>query len=558
MPTWRRNLVLIMAAYVLLSVGLYVVQSEVLSESYDRLERSHAERDLERARNALQQQLQYLDRSAYDWAAWDDTYAFMADHNEAYVRSNLIPGTMDALGINLIAFVDPGGNLVFSRAVDLETEEEITIAEFAGPALDASDPLLAHHDVESHIAGIEMFSQGPMLVASRPIITSADEGPIRGTLIMGLLLDARLVQELSQTTELDVRVQALDSANLSAADRAALPPLLAGDPPLVQPVDGQVLFARSLLRDLHGDRALMLSVVLSRDFYQQGLDSRRRLAWALVLSSAAFLVVVTMLGRRATQEAAQRKRAEDGLLRAHEELEARVRQRTQQLSAANDLLEREIESKVSVQQQLQATLNEKELLLQELHHRVKNSLQVITNLLYLQATELKSPEAIKALEECRGRVRSIALLHSALETASEVGRVEFQAYAHTLAAEVLGSFGQEKAKLVVEGAPIYLATRHAVVGGLIVNELVTNALKHAFPDGEGGEVRLSVRAVDGQCVLEVADNGRGLPEGFDIHKSVSLGLRLVEMLAEQLHGELEIDSTQGTRFTLTFPIEEPQ
>jgi two-component sensor histidine kinase len=332
--------------------------------------------------------------------------------------------------------------------------------------------------------------------------------------------------------------------------------LLAGTSPVARPLDEQTLLAQTLLTDLNGEPALILSVSLARDIHQQGLASQRRLGEALALSCAVFLLTLGQIGRRAAQESAVRLRAEKDLRQAHDELEERVIDRTVELSAANATLGQEIRQREKAQQSLQGTLDEKELLLRELHHRVKNSLQVITNLLYLQATEVKSPEALKALDECRGRVRSVALLHSALETASEVGRVEFCAYAELLATELLESFRPQpgEVRLHVQGEPTHLPTRQAVVSGLVLNELVTNALKHAFPNGRGGEVRLGVSSQDGDCVLEVSDDGQGLPEGMGVHEAESLGLRLVGMLVDQLDGRIEVNSTQGTQVVIRFPI----
>ena len=172
---WRRKLALIAAAFVVTLAVLYSVQANVVLRSFEALEHSHAQRDLERAANAVHQETSHLERVAADWASWDDTYEFMVDGNRDYAESNLVPGTFEALDINLIVLVDVEGNVVRRMAYDLEAAEEVTIPEYAAGQPESGAPLLTGPADGDSVAGIHAAEWGPMLVASQPILTSDDE-----------------------------------------------------------------------------------------------------------------------------------------------------------------------------------------------------------------------------------------------------------------------------------------------------------------------------------------------------------------------------------------------
>ena len=208
---------------------------------------------------------------------------------------------------------------------------------------------------------------------------------------------------------------------------------------------------------------------------------------------------------------------------------------------------------------LQQAVHEKEILLKEVHHRVKNNLQIISSLLNLQAEALNDPRDRALFMESETRVRSMALIHERLYKSEDFARVEFKEYIESLVVSLFHSFGHGGVTYHVDVEEVRLPIDVAIPCGLIVNELITNALKHAFPGGRLGHITVSLhQESDGTFILEVQDNGIGLPEDLRPSEAKSLGLHLVSILTRQLQGELEIQRGDGTLFRVHFGISVPQ
>jgi two-component system sensor kinase len=220
------------------------------------------------------------------------------------------------------------------------------------------------------------------------------------------------------------------------------------------------------------------------------------------------------------------------------------------LSIGSDITKRK-----EAEEKLRASLAEKEILLKEVHHRVKNNLQVISGLLNLNALKMEDETVRSVFSDSQNRILSMALIHQELYQSQDLARVDFGAYVRNLSRHLLSSHGDQEGKvsLRVDADAALMVVDTAIPGGLILNELLTNALSHAFPDGKGGNIVVRFRHVDeGRFKLEVSDDGVGLPEGIDITRTDTMGMRLVALLAEPLGAELEVKSEGGTHVSLTF------
>ncbi len=236
-----------------------------------------------------------------------------------------------------------------------------------------------------------------------------------------------------------------------------------------------------------------------------------------------------------TLDITERKRAEKELIKYRTQLEKLVDKRTAELKKL---------------------LEEKEILLKEIHHRVKNNLQLISSLLYLQSHSINDKTVMDMLLESQNRIKSIGLVHEKLYQSENFARIDFKRYIYDLSSYLFSSYriNINIVLLNINVGDMYLNINKAIPCGLIINELLTNALKHAFPPGSKGEISIKFyRENDNKCILEIRDNGKGLPEGLNIETSSSLGLKLVKNLAKQIDGELYLSGEEGTAFKIIFP-----
>ena len=206
-------------------------------------------------------------------------------------------------------------------------------------------------------------------------------------------------------------------------------------------------------------------------------------------------------------------------------------------------------------QEVRASLREKEILLQEVHHRVKNNLQVISSLISLQLRPMKDAVSREALQACQARVQAISLIHTMLYQSKDYANVPFSEYARTLTGNIFSTLGTVPGCISLDLAieSVALPVDKAIPCGLILNELITNALKHGFPDSRRGTIRVELGKVGkDQFQLSVEDNGVGMPAELDIRKTQSLGMHLVSALTEQLGAEIKMSRDRGTSFKFTF------
>ncbi len=220
---------------------------------------------------------------------------------------------------------------------------------------------------------------------------------------------------------------------------------------------------------------------------------------------------------------------------------------------------RDITKRREAEDRIKASLREKEVLLKEIHHRVKNNLQVTSSLLRLQSSYTQDPGAREMFIECQNRIRSMALVHEKLYQSSDLSRINMSDYAQTLGLLLMRSFGIEpgRIRLEVPQNDVMLPIGTAVPSALILNELISNCLKHAFSNEGGGTIRAAMEhRPPSEIALIVADNGKGLPAKIDFDRLESLGLRLVHTLTQQLEGHVEIERNNGTVIRILFPDRE--
>jgi len=275
-----------------------------------------------------------------------------------------------------------------------------------------------------------------------------------------------------------------------------------------------------------GDRQRLVDG-LKRDGYVTNLESRFRLKDGSIRDGLMSAKILNLEGKphilSITRDITELKRTEHALLQSEE--------------------------------QLRASLGEKEILLKEIHHRVKNNLQVISGLLDLQAHHIGDLTSREIYKESQNRVITMALIHEELYKSDNLSQVDFAQYIQNLCENLMISYGvnRKRIKLDVSAENTDMVVDTAIPCGLIINELITNTLKHAFPDKRKGTISLSFRQLKNRSyLLTVSDDGIGIPRNIDINKTKTLGMQLISVLAAQLGGTLKINRRKGTSVTIKF------
>lgn len=218
------------------------------------------------------------------------------------------------------------------------------------------------------------------------------------------------------------------------------------------------------------------------------------------------------------------------------------------------LIIEDVTERCRAENEIRKSLREKEVLLREIHHRVKNNMQIISSILSLQIQNIKEEKVRQILQESRGRIKTMSMIHENLYQSHSLALINFREYVRRLVNYIIFSQGTGKIKKELEIEDISLNMDKAIPCGLIINELVTNSVKHAFPDGEG-TVTIRLASKDGEIQLIVADDGIGFPENLDFKNTDTLGLKLVNILVHQIEGEITLKRNRGTIFEIIFNLD---
>jgi PAS domain S-box-containing protein len=265
--------------------------------------------------------------------------------------------------------------------------------------------------------------------------------------------------------------------------------------------------------------------------------------WASVVITALWDAHGRLRGfTKVTRDITERRQAEQAREAANEQLERRVAERTAELEALNARLE--------------AALKAKEVLLREIHHRVKNNLQVVSSLLAMQGVTEEDSAVQDFVQEGERRIQAMVLVHETLYQGRDVAQLPLAAYVEVLSHQLAHAYGVDPRHIVLQTQVerVVLPLETALPCGMILSELLSNSLKHAFPGGAVGDVTVRLTHTDDQLTLRVSDNGCGFPESLDFRHAASFGLQLVCAFTEQLAGTIALERTGGTTFTVTFPL----
>jgi two-component sensor histidine kinase/sensor domain CHASE-containing protein len=586
-------LLILMGIFVLCGTAEYAIHRLIIYPSFLALERDEAQKDLERSVQALKREIHHLDSLAHDWSTWNDTYRFVRAPFEDYVRSRPILSALLKDSVNLIYICDTDGRVIWRKGYGLETVEELRLADFPKYELPTASPRMTNKTgsgpiSEVNLAGVFMSEFGPMLIASRPILIGYSKGPIRGVFVIGRLLRDYVVKDLADQTNVNFRIIPIPTGAVPDTIKEITNRLTSESPYWIEVESDEHLQIFTTFPDINGDAALLMGARVSRKISARGSTTIRFILIATMASAVVVLIVMLFLLQRTILEPItnltyhalsvgysgdlstripMHRPDEIGVLamgfyemvtklrKIQEGLETRVRLRTADLTAVNEKLEQEVLERKRAEEKIKGSLKEKEMLLKEIHHRVKNNLQVVSSMLKIQSEYSQDKKTVDMFQESQNRVRSIALIHEMLYQSENLSKIDFSEYIQPITTNLMRTYGVDpiRIKLNINVKDVFMDLDRAIPCGLIINELFSNVLKHAFPEGRQGEVLIDLFQESSQeFTLLIKDNGVGLPIGMDFKNTDSLGLQLVNALVDQLGGAIVFEGRVGTTFRITF------
>ncbi len=292
---FRASIALIWISVAVFILVLYAVLRVFVLRSFAELENREATENDKRAVSAIAVRTAAVNAKASDWSAWDDAYEFMENRNPRFIRSNFVLSAFTGIGLNLIVYISNSGQIVYGRWYQPGTRRLTPVPDNMRRAIFRGGVLTTHQDVYGSISGIVMLDQGPMLVASRPVITSNEAGPIRGSLIFGRLLDADELQAISRLTREPVTIERLDRGRLPADFARARARISRPGQAIVEPIGRRSVAGYTILDDIYGRPALILRVETPRTLYNRGVSVSNVALASLVILSILFGSIVTLL-----------------------------------------------------------------------------------------------------------------------------------------------------------------------------------------------------------------------------------------------------------------------
>lgn len=569
----RKKTVIIIAVTTITMVSIvYAISQTILLNSFARLEEQNTRQNVERVLSALDKEFSELNSKCGDWAEWDDTYVYVNDLNSNFEQANLVEASFVNIRINFILFVNSTGQLVSCMGFDLKNMTETPIPESVSQMVLTNDIIWRHQEINSNITGMVLLPESPMMIASRPILTSQREGPIHGALIFARYFGTEEVELLAQTVHLPITMYRFWDSQAPSDFGTAISSLSANSPIFVNPLNADSVAGYSLIDDVFGQPILVLRADMVRDIYKQGQNTVNYLVLSLLAASIVFSISIMLLLEKVILSRLSHLTAGVTNIGAGKAASTRVAiegdDELAMLAGSINSMLAEIENKT-----LKLQKSERFAVIGELAtmvaHDLRNPLQGIENAAFylkkkmsLQANE-RQREMLELIDENVKYSDKIVsdLLDYSREIQLQLAETNPQSLVKEAFSMVQG-LGNIKVLIETRNEPT-IKVDLLGMKRVFVN-LVKNAID-AMPDG--GTLMIRSEESNGNVEFTVSDTGIGIPkENFSKlftplfttkPKGMGFGLPICKRTIEAHGGKISFESTpgKGTIFTVVIPKE---
>jgi len=569
-----KTIIIVVLATISMVSILYVASQSILLNSFAELEAQDTRRNVERVMSALSNVVSELNSKCADWAEWDDTYVYVQDLNDGYRQANLVDASCINIRINFLLFVNSTGHLVSGMAFDLKNMTEMSIPQSVLQLLSANDVIWRHQDINSSVDGMVLLPEGPLLLASRPILTSQREGPVRGAVIFARYFNDDEVERLAETVHLSLVMYRLSSSQLPSDFQVASASLSENTPIFANPLNADSIAGYALIKDVLGQPILVLRAEMPRDIYKQGQATINYLDLSSFVTCVVFSALIMLLLEKAVLIRLGRLTANVSSIGKREDQSARVSMTgNDELSILADSINgmlTEIENKTVKLQKSErfAAIGE---LATMVAHDLRNPLQGIANAVFYLKRKIgsknsKQQEMFELIEE--DVKYSDKIVNDLLDYSGRIQLRQEETTPQSLMKVVLSTV-EVPANIIVldetRNEPT-IKVDMLYMKRVFVN-IIINAIE-AMP--MGGTLTLRSRALNGSVDFIFSDTGVGItkedlgklftPLFTTKPKGMGFGLSICKRIIEEHQGKISVESTVGKRttFTLTVPAKPKQ
>ena len=555
----RKKVIIIVAA---MTVSIFLVlngiASTVILRSFAALEEQRTNEDTKRTTAALSNEIADVSSKVTDWAFWDDTYVFVQSRNESYIGSNLDDAVFANLRLSFMLFINKSGQIVYGKAFDLSNNTETTLPQGISDGMASESSLWNHTTTESKTEGILSLPQETLIFSSKPILTSGEEGPIMGALIMGRYIDTTEIVYLSDSLHLPLAVRRFNDVQAQSDFQIARSSLSSSAPIFVRPLNGDFVGGYALVNDVFSNPALILRIDLSRDFYKQGVTTVNFfIAMVAVLCIVFGATMIILL--------------EKGMLIPLSKLTMAVREIGMRESSANSISRFGSDETSILAEAIKDAISQRLAAIEELAgmvgHDLRNPLAGINGAVYYLRTKYESKMDAKGKEMLKIIEDDIAYSDKIVNDLLEYSRTIKLEYVDTTAkALIKESLSIMNIPKNIELNDLTKDETELTVDADKMKRVVVNLIKNAVEAmPQGGSLTIRSMKIDNGVKLILSDTGNGMaretlnkigsPLFTTKAKGMGFGLSISKRLIEAHGGSISFESipAKGTTVTILIP-----